>query len=159
MTRVGVVFAVVVAVVCSSVSPRAGGQAPRATIADVAWLAGTWANDGKPVLSEERWTPPAGGAMLAVARTVKGERMVAFEYLRIVEREGGLVYIAQPNGRPPTDFTLTSFSAQSATFENPAHDFPKMIRYTLKPDGVLEAVISDGGKRAQTFAFKRVAEK
>jgi hypothetical protein len=37
---------------------------------------------------EERWTPPAG-AMLAVSRTLKGDRMVAFEFLRIVERDGG----------------------------------------------------------------------
>ena len=94
--------------------------------------------------------------MLATSRTVKGDRMVAFEFLRIVERDGGLVYIAQPNGRPPTDFVMTAFSAQSATFENPAHDFPKMIRYTLRPDGILDATISDGGKRAQTFTFKRV---
>jgi hypothetical protein len=87
---------------------------------------------------------------------VTGDRMVAFEYLRIVERDGGLVYVAQPGGRPPTDFVLTAQAGQSATFENPAHDFPKLIRYTLKPDGVLEATISDGGTRAQTFTFKRV---
>ena len=161
MTRACAVWLVGVAVVVSHslLVAQTGAQPARATIADVAWLAGTWANDGKPAMSEERWTSPAGGAMLAVARTIRGEKMVAFEYLRIVEREGGLVYVAQPNGRPPTDFMLTAFSAQSATFENPAHDFPKMIRYTLKPDGVLEATISDGGKRAQTFAFRRVAEK
>ena len=151
----GVLAAIAVVAVCG-ISARAGQKPAQAKIADVAWLAGTWANEGKPVLSEERWSSPAGGAMLAVARTVKGDRMVAFEYLRIVERDGGLVYIAQPGGRPPTDFVLTAFSAQSATFENPAHDFPKMIRYTLKPDGVLEATISDGGKRAQTFTFRRV---
>jgi hypothetical protein len=141
-------------VVCSHVD--AARQPARAVIADIGWLAGTWANEGKGVLSEERWTPPAGGAMLATSRTVKGDRMVAFEFLRIVERDAGLVYIAQPNGRPPTDFVLTAFSAQSATFENPAHDFPKMIRYTLRPDGILDATISDGGKRAQTFTFKRM---
>jgi len=136
-------------------SPRAQQKAP-AVISDLKWLAGTWASDGKPVSNEERWTPPAGGAMLATSRTVKGDRMVAFEFLRIVERDGGLVYIAQPNGRPPTDFVLTAKTAQSATFENPAHDFPKMIRYALRPDGVLEATVSDGGKRAETFTFKRM---
>ena len=68
--------------------------------------------------------------MLAVSRTIKDDRLAAFEFLRIVERDGGLVYIAQPNGRPPTEFVLTGMTADSATFENPAHDFPKMIRYT-----------------------------
>ncbi len=76
--------------------------------------------------------------------------------LRIVERDGGLVYIAQPNGRPPTEFVLTGMTADSATFENPAHDFPKMIRYTRRPDGSLEARISGaGGERPQAFVFTR----
>jgi hypothetical protein len=131
---------------------------PRASIAQVGWIAGTWAGGpGAPgVTFEERWTPPAGGAMLAVSRTLRGDRMVAFEFLRIVERDGGLVYIAQPNGRPPTDFVLTEVTATSAVFENPAHDFPKMIRYAKLPDGALEARISDGGQRAETFTFRRV---
>jgi hypothetical protein len=129
--------------------------AARATLAQMAWLSGTWTGGSGPVTFEERWTPAAGGAMLAVSRTVKGDRMVAFEFLRIVERDGGLVYIAQPNGRPPTEFTLTAITADSATFENPAHDFPKMIRYAKRPDGSLEARVSDGGQKGETFVFKR----
>jgi hypothetical protein len=43
----------------------------------------------------------------------------------------------------------------SATFENPAHDFPKMIRYAKRGDGTLEARVSDGGQRAETFIFRR----
>ena len=104
---------------------QSGKPAARATLTQLAWLAGTWAGGGGPVTFEERWTPAAGGAMLAVSRTLKGDRMVAFEFLRIVERDGGLVYIAQPNGRPPTEFTLTAITADSATFENPMHDFPE----------------------------------
>jgi hypothetical protein len=42
--------------------------------------------------------------MPAVSRTLKDGRMAGFESLRIVERDGGLVYIAQPGGRPPTEF-------------------------------------------------------
>jgi len=148
--------AAVIALACSALAMQERRQPARASISDVAWLAGTWRNDGKPVVVEERWTTPAGGAMLAVSRTLKADRMVAFEYLRIVERDGGLVYIAQPNGRPPTEFVLTTLSAQAATFENPAHDFPKMIRYTLKPDGTLEARVSDGGQRGESFLFTRV---
>ena len=127
----------------------------RATISQVEWIAGTWAGESGPVTLEERWTPPGGGAMLAVSRTMKGGRMVAFEFLRIIEREGGLVYVAQPGGRPPTDFTLTSLTANSATFENPTHDFPKIIQYTKRADGTLEARVSDGGSRVETFVFKR----
>jgi Domain of unknown function (DUF6265) len=132
----------------------------RGTIADLAWLAGDWTGTLGRASIEERWTPAAGGAMLAVSRTIKDDRLAAFEYLRIVERDGGLVYIAQPNGRPPTEFVLTGVTADSATFENPAHDFPKMIRYTRRPDGSLEARVSGaGGERPQAFVFTRQAVK
>lgn len=131
----------------------------RTTIASLNWLAGDWAGTMGRSTIEERWTPAAGGAMLAVSRTVKDDRLAAFEYLRIVERDGGLVYIAQPNGRPLTEFVLTAITADSATFENPAHDFPKMIRYTRRPDGSLEARISRAnGERPQAFIFTRQAK-
>jgi hypothetical protein len=135
---------------------QGGPTAAPATLAQVAWLAAAWAGSSGPLTFEERWTPAAGGAMLAVARTMRGDRMVAFEFLRIVEREGTLVYIAQPNGQPPTAFTLTTLTPDSVTFENPAHDFPKMIRYTLRSDGSLEARVSDGGAKAEVFEFRKM---
>jgi len=139
-----------------SVAAQPARSPARASIGQVEWIAGGWTGEGKGVTFEERWTPPAGGAMLAVSRTLKGDRMVAFEFLRIVERNGGLVYIAQPNGRPPTDFVLTELTADSATFENPAHDFPKMIRYAKRAGGALEARVSDGGERAEIYVFRRL---
>ena len=126
-----------------------------ATIDQVGWMAGTWVGNAGAATFEERWTPPAGGAMLAVSRTLKAGRMAAFEFLRIVERDGGLVYVAQPGGKPPTDFTLTAVSANSATFENPEHDFPKVIRYTKRADGTLEARVGDGGAKDETYVFQR----
>ena len=132
-------------------------QAPAAaTIRDVAWIAGGWVSAGASTV-EERWTPAAGGAMLGMSRTIRGDRMTEFEFLRIVERNGGLIYIAQPNGRTPTEFILTALDATSATFENPAHDFPKMIRYAKRADGGLEASISGGpGTKAMSWTFRSV---
>ena len=144
-----------VACACALVAAAAQPAPAPGTIAQLAWLAGTWKGGSGALAFEERWTPPSGGAMLAVSRTVEGERMVAFEFLRIVERDGGLVYIAQPNGRPPTEFTLSAITADAATFENPSHDFPKVIRYARRPDGALEARVSDGAQRAETFVFRR----
>ena len=51
---------------------------------------------------------------------------------------------------------LTSLTAESVTFENPAHDYPKMIRYTRMPDGSLQTTISAGGDvRAQSVVLKK----
>lgn len=125
-----------------------------ATIADAAWIAGDWAAPLGTATMEERWSNAAGGAMLAVSRTTRAGTMSAFEFLCIAERAGSLVYTAMPNAGPATDFMLTSVDATSATFENPAHDFPKKIRYAKRADGGFDATIS-AGSRATTFAFAR----
>jgi len=130
--------------------------APLASIKDVSWIEGTWVSTSGARTVEERWTPPAGGTMFAVSRTVTGDRLVEFEYLRIVERDGGLLYIAQPNGQPPTEFRLTHLDGKSVTFENPAHDFPKVIAYQARPDGSLEASISgEKGQKKMSWVFER----
>ena len=154
-TRVAIVAVTLVLGLAGDGHTQGATPAARSTLTQLAWLAATWSGADGPLAFEERWTPPAGGAMLAVSRTLKGDRMVAFEFLRIIERDGTLVYVAQPNGRPPTEFTLTSITSDSATFENPSHDFPKMIRYTRRADGTLEARVSDGGQKAETFLFKK----
>jgi hypothetical protein len=63
--------------------------------------------------------------------------MVAFEYLRVVERDGGLVYIAQPGGKTATEFVLTELTPSRAVFDNPRHDYPKRIVYERSATGVL----------------------
>jgi len=95
--------------------------------------------------------------MLGLSRTSRNPSVTAFEFLCIAERHGGLVYTAMPNARTPaTDFQLTAIDDTSATFENPSHDFPKKIRYALRPDGALEAVISGAAtQKPVTFVFKK----
>lgn len=131
----------------------------KATIGDMAWLAGAWVGTRRTTGSsnEERWTQPKGGAMLAVSRTVNTSgRMSAFEYLRIVERDGGLVYIAQPGGRTPTEFVLTELTKTRAVFENPRHDFPRRIVYELSAEGGLSATIGQlKGGTPNRFEWKR----
>jgi hypothetical protein len=152
----------------STVYKRTASHAPaasapshkaKATLTQVAWIAGTWTGTSASgeTTFEERWTPAAGGSMLAISRTLRDGALSAFEFLCIVERDGGLVYQAMPNGRSPaTDFTLTTIDPDNAVFENPGHDFPKKIRYTKRPDGSLEAVASgDASSKPQTFIFRR----
>jgi hypothetical protein len=95
--------------------------------------------------------------MLAIGRTLSGPQMTSFEFLCIVEREGSLAYTAMPNGRSPaTYFMLTNITPDSATFENPAHDYPRLIRYSRLPDGSLQTTISAGGDvRARSFTLKK----
>ncbi|MFN0103242.1 MAG: DUF6265 family protein [Bryobacteraceae bacterium] len=127
----------------------------------LSWIAGHWTGATGRANIEENWLPPAGGAMLGVSRTVAGSRMVAFEFLRIVQKDGEIYYIAQPDGRPPTEFKLTSASGAKAVFENPRHDHPKIITYERDADGNLLATIEgdEGGQhKKQQFRFRRSAK-
>ena len=130
----------------------------KATIGDLSWMAGAWIGKRSTgSLIEERWSPPLGGAMLATSRSVNTSgKMFAFEFLRIVERDEGLVYVAQPGGKLPTEFVLTEVSPSRAVFENPRHDYPKRIVYELSTEGELKATIgfSKGGTPMR-YEFKR----
>jgi hypothetical protein len=132
-----------------------------ATIAQVGWISGEWEGAMGTSNVEERWTPAAGGAMLAISRTTRtAGTMSAFEFLCIAERAGSLVYVAMPNAGAPTDFVLTAVDADSATFENPAHSFPKVIRYAKRGADGMDATISGApGSKPTTFSFTRRAPR
>ena len=127
-------------------------------LADLGWIAGHWSGPVGRANSEEHWIPPAGGAMFGVSRTIARDRVVAFEFLRIEKRADGIFYVAQPGGRPPTEFKLTRSTAASATFENPKHDHPKIITYRLEGDTLIAKIEGDEGgqHKEQEFKFKRV---
>lgn len=123
--------------------------------ADLAFMRGDWQGRDGPLVFEERWTDEAGGLMLGVSRTLKGDRALGFEFLRVEFRKDGVFYVAQPGGKPKTEFRLTASAPNSATFENPAHDHPKLIRYRLDAEGELVAEL-EGAEKAQRFVFKPV---
>lgn len=138
--------------------PAASQPTATAKLADFAWLTGAWLLERGASRTEEHWSTPASNGMLGTSRTLRGDRMVEFEFLRIVARDGAIYYIAQPGGRPATEFKLTSFDGVTAIFENPQHDFPKRILYKKKPDGSLTARIDAGAGVTQgvmEFPFKR----
>lgn len=67
-----------------------------AKVDSLAWLAGSWQCRRGAVLVEEHWTRPAGETMLGMGRTLKDGRTAEFEFLRIEERDGKLVYLRAP---------------------------------------------------------------
>jgi len=132
------------------VGQEAGG------ISKLGWLAGKWHIEDHGRVIDEQWTTAAGGMMLGMSRTVKEGKTVSFEFLRIVERPEGLVYIAQPEGRPPTEFRLASVQEDEWVFENPEHPFPRRIRYKRVGGDSLVARIEDAsGTKHVDFPYSR----
>ncbi len=131
-----------------------------ADISRLSWLSGCWAYDDAEPGSGEYWMPPVGGTMFAVSRSIRDSRTVAFEYLRIEEfAEGSLVLFASPSGQSPARFDMVSLSNNEVVFENPEHDFPQRIIYSLAQDSRLIGRIegqSNGRPKSIEFPMSRI---
>jgi hypothetical protein len=87
---------------------------------------------------------------------------VFFEFLRIEARADGVYYVAQPKGKPPTDFKLARKDGETFVFENLAHDFPKRILYTRAGDDALVARVEGDAaskEKAEEFRYRRAASR
>jgi len=104
-----------------------------AAVAFPSWMTGSWSSDSAGTKMEEHWTTADGGLMLGMHRDVSAKG-IEFEFLRIEETDGKLVYQAQPFGKPATPFALKTMTADRVVFENPTHDFPQRIIYWRKGD-------------------------
>jgi hypothetical protein len=162
--RTGVAFAASLAALASAC--RTPAATAEIGIGALAWLEGTWnCISGPNELVEERWSSLRGGMMLGSGRTLRrgeeAERAVAFEFLRIEIRSGEVVYIAQPGGRAPgTEFVLRSASDTAWSFENPAHDFPRLIHYERLDDARMRVQLSgeeQGTPTELSLLFERAA--
>ena len=132
----------------------------RAALDRLAWLAGCWERRKGDRISEEQWMAPRGATMVGMSRTVAGKETRAWEFLRIEEREGRLVYIATPSGQTEAAFEQIALSDSAVTFANPAHDYPQRVGYRLLPDGSALARIEGeikGAERVVDFPLNRVS--
>ena len=123
------------------------------------WVSGCWKSEDKGKIIEEQWTQLAGESMLGVSRTVRGGKMVAYEFVRIVRDGDDVFYIAHPSGQTEASFKLVRWSNGEAVFGNPEHDFPQRIIYRKGSDGSLQARIegtAKGKERGVNFPMKRV---
>lgn len=67
-----------------------GAERPRATVADLAWLAGSWTGEGLGGTVDEVWSEPGGGAMVGYFRLVKDGKAVFYEIMTLLEHEGSV---------------------------------------------------------------------
>ncbi|MEJ0031063.1 MAG: DUF6265 family protein [Bacteroidota bacterium] len=116
-------------------------------LAKVEWLNGTWnRTNAKPGRSgSEMWTKN-NNELIGRGVTMKGVDTAFVEKLKIVAKDGKLFYVADvPENKTTVWFEFTSLTDKGFVCENPKHDFPKKISYSLDGDN-LKAVISGDGK-------------
>jgi hypothetical protein len=94
------------------------------------WLTGTWKLEDKPVY--EVWKKNSDQGWEGVSYEINGQDTIIQEKMSIINRDGNFHYIpdvAENSG--VVDFVMTSVNKRSFVAENPEHDFPKVIRYTI----------------------------
>ena len=134
-------------------------QTIKPKINNLHWITGCWESNDKHELVTEQWMKPAGNSMIGMSRTVTDGKTSAYEFLRIIQENSEVFYIANPSKQQETSFKLIKQSNNEAIFENPNHDFPQRIIYRLKSKTSLVARIEGDNKGKQMgfdYPMKRV---
>lgn len=120
------------------------------------WLAGCWEQRDARATVEEVWTSPKGGMLFGVGRTItprgSGDTTTSFEVMRIYERDGKLVFAAQPSGQALAEFTEQELTPSTVVFANASHDFPQFVRYRRRGTKELSARV-DGKMEGKEMGF------
>ena len=133
--------------------------APCTDPASLDWLEGAWTRDEAGTRHEEHWMAPAGGELVGMARTVS-RQSTGHEFLRIALIDGGLTYLASPEGRqPPTPFLCASQAPDKVVFSNPQHDFPQTIGYARNGDQLTAWIQGADPSKRITWTFARSTPK
>ncbi|MBL7724618.1 MAG: hypothetical protein JNK27_10740 [Chitinophagaceae bacterium] len=118
-----------------------------ATVSIFSWLNGHWTMPEKDGTVTEEWKIVNDSLMDGKSDFVKGDSVIPFETIRIFRKDTSFYYEAKAagqNNEQPVAFKLTSFSDTGFVAENPQHDFPKRISYTLVNKDSIYAFV-DGG--------------
>lgn len=120
------------------------------------FLAGTWQVEGRQAFEE--WEIVGAGHLRGAGYQVKNGVRQDLEALELKYNSGVLTFtatVADQNEGRAIDFSLALCHDHAYTFENPRHDFPQKITYSLVfPDTLMVDV--SGTRRAFTQKMVRV---
>ncbi len=125
-------------------------------LAQFKFLEGTWKRENKPIY--EKWVLSGDGSLQGKGYTNTEDQIS--EYVSITIKGTKIIYTAQvpdQNNGEPVEFVLNTEAHTYFSFINPAHDFPKEIRYTpVSPDSIQVHVL---GARNDGFSFYMIRQK
>lgn len=165
------VFCTLLVASSSFAQDSAIGAAPaaKATIQQVAFIAGQWTGTLGDRHIEQHWMTPVGTSMVAAYRNVQGTEPKLYELL-VIEQEGdGLVLRIkhfnpgvglagrQPQGES-VNHRLVKVEGETAVFEGTGEN-PARVTFTRKAPDALDIIVGRmrDGQIAQTvFAYKQV---
>jgi hypothetical protein len=166
-------FAASAALAVTLVQPIVQAQTPaspapdKATLADVAFIAGRGTGSLGGGVIEELWSAPAGDSMMGMFRYTKGGRAVFYEFLLIEQTATGPVLrlkhfnpglIGWEEKAEVFSYPLVDLKPRRAVFERP----DKQTSLTFDGTSGRQLVITleqvkDGKRGSQTFVYEHTA--
>lgn len=133
-----------------------GGMSPQ--LAGLTWLAGRWLEGSADHGTQETWTQTPDGRLTGAGVVFREGSPLFTEQLHIELHEGGLDYVALPQGaEQPTRFRLVEQSPTRLVFENPEHDWPTRIVYELEDNGSLTTQAQGPGRILEAKLWRQGA--
>jgi hypothetical protein len=113
------------------------------------WVLGDWQMERKSGIMTESWKRANDSSFegKSYMTNMEGKKQI-LEEMQLVYRGKGYYFISSVPGQNkelPVSFTINDFSDIHFLAENPAHDFPRRIKYEYKAKDSLHAWI-DGGE-------------
>lgn len=118
-------------------------------------LLGRWENNTNEGRFSEIWLKENDSVFIGQSYFVKRNDTLFSETMKLETSKNKAKLIVSVPNQKTVEFLMTSFEKQKFVFENPNHDFPKKITYTILSQDSLFAEISGNGKK-QAFPFKRI---
>jgi len=129
-------------------------------LASLTWLVGHWESENSQLIINESWHRVSDKTFEGAGETfsVKKNKIVSSETLRIVEMSGEIFYLAKvPSNDSPVAFKLTDCTENTAVFENSQHDFPKKISYQYEQNKGITVFVS--GENGEGFLIEYTSVK
>jgi hypothetical protein len=148
-------------------SPALPAAAAPASVADLAWIAGTWTGEMEGGTIEEQWSAPAGGAMMGMFRWVQGGKVGIYEFLLFEDTSEGATLrfrhfepglIGWEDKDAPLVLKQVAAGPGEAAFEGSDPAKPLKLVYRKTGDRTLTVVlerVKEGAKKVQEFRYTR----
>lgn len=141
----------------------------KATIDQLAWVAGAWTGTLGDRTIEQHWSAPLGGSIIAMYRSVQANRATLYELLALEQDGEGVVlrikhFAPGPGlaGQEAKDesmnHSLIGLDGRTAVFEGGAAGSPVRITFRSPDPGALNITVArqrNGAPVATEFRYKR----